>query len=527
MSKVSFKHYDPGQMALLPEALDDLVPADHPVRVVNEVIDRVDIAPLIERFKGGGTSSYHPRMMLKALVYAYLSNIYSSRRIEACLRENVHFMWLAAKNMPDHNTIARFRSERLRDVLEPIFTEVVVLLVEAGHVRLEEAYVDGTVMRADAHPYSFVWKRSVERNEAQLRQQLRELWEHAQQVANEEMEEEDPPDFDRVDPEEMDRTIERIDRALEGKKKELPQKDREKLSRAKREFSARLERYEEQKRAFEGRSSFSKTDPDATFLAEKGSWQGRPPLRPFYNLQISSHDRFVLHYSLHRTPSDDATLEDHLQGFRARYDRLPEKLVGDAGYGSANNYEMLEREGITPYVKYKAFEGDRRGTRRKKDPYHQDHLSYDAKKDRFTCPAGEPMDRVGEKVRGRPGETPRKVHHYQARDCTGCELRSACHGQDHDRSIEVDHALRRYKQEVYERLTSPEGVKARKRRNHDVETVFGIIKQNKGFRRFLMRGLEKVRVETGLLALAHNLKRLADLKKGGADPNLISGLAVA
>ena len=120
-NKVSFKDYQQNQMSLLPPSLEELIPADHPVRVVNEIIDRINIDNLLKQYKGGGSSSFHPRMLLKVLVYAYLCNTYSSRKIEEATRENIHFMWLAGMARPDHNTVNRFRSEKLGKVLREVF----------------------------------------------------------------------------------------------------------------------------------------------------------------------------------------------------------------------------------------------------------------------------------------------------------------------------------------------------------------------------------------------------------------------
>ena len=121
-TKVIFKDYTQKQLSLLPPSLEELIEENHPVRVINHVIDKIDLHSLIQKYEGGGTSSYHPRMMLKVLVYAYVSNIYSSRKIESAIKDNIHFMWLAAYNKPDHNTINRFRSDRLKGVFKEIFT---------------------------------------------------------------------------------------------------------------------------------------------------------------------------------------------------------------------------------------------------------------------------------------------------------------------------------------------------------------------------------------------------------------------
>jgi transposase len=131
-TRVVFKSYSPNQAFLLPPSLDELIATDHPVRIVNDVIERIDLKPLLDEYPGGGSSSFHPRMLLKAMVFAYLNNIYSSRRIEAATRENIHYMWLCAMNTPDHNTINNFRGKRLKKVLKTIFSRIVLLLSEQG-----------------------------------------------------------------------------------------------------------------------------------------------------------------------------------------------------------------------------------------------------------------------------------------------------------------------------------------------------------------------------------------------------------
>src|SRR5689334_8559172 len=118
--KVVFKPYVQNQPSLLPPSYEDLVPVNHPVRVVNEIIERIDITELERTYKGGGASSYHPRMLLKVIIYAYLRNIYSSRKIEQALEENVHFMWLSSGSRPDRNTINDFRGKRLKEQLKKI-----------------------------------------------------------------------------------------------------------------------------------------------------------------------------------------------------------------------------------------------------------------------------------------------------------------------------------------------------------------------------------------------------------------------
>jgi transposase len=124
-----FKPYVMNQTALLPPSYEEKIPEKHLVRVVNEAVEKIDVSALLAEYKGGGTSSYHPKMLLKVLVYAYAEKIYSSRRIAKALRENIHFMWISGENCPDFRTINDFRGNRMKAVIADVFSEVLEYLV--------------------------------------------------------------------------------------------------------------------------------------------------------------------------------------------------------------------------------------------------------------------------------------------------------------------------------------------------------------------------------------------------------------
>ena len=172
-AKVVFKTYDQSQLSLLPPSYDDLVPVNHPVRIVNTIIDQIDISALERSYKGGGTSSYHPRMLLKVIIYAYLRNMYSSRKIEQALQENIHFMWLSGQSKPDHNTINDFRGKRLKGKFKNIFNQVVLLLADQGVLSLKELFVDGTKIEANANRFTFVWGKSIKNSKERIKDRLK------------------------------------------------------------------------------------------------------------------------------------------------------------------------------------------------------------------------------------------------------------------------------------------------------------------------------------------------------------------
>ena len=160
---------------LIPLNLEEMIPGDHLVRQVDEIVNRIDTSVLDEQYEGGGTSAYHPVMMLKVILYAYSQRIFSSRRIAKALRENTHFLWLSRMNQPDFRTVNRFRGVILRKTIENLFTQLVEELLNLGLVDLEQYFVDGTKMEANANRYSFVWKKSTENYKAKLQENVKTL----------------------------------------------------------------------------------------------------------------------------------------------------------------------------------------------------------------------------------------------------------------------------------------------------------------------------------------------------------------
>lgn len=505
-SKVVFKDYNYKQNLLLPPSLEEMIDPSHPVCIVNHVIDNIDLTPILKKYKGGGTSSYHPRLMLKILVYGYLTNQYSSRKIEQSLKQNIHFMWLSGMSYPDHNTINRFRSERLKGVLKEVFSQVVQLLIESGHVSLKEVYLDGTKIEANANRYTFVWGRSIKSSKNRIANQLKELWAYTERIAKEELENNQPESFDQIDAEKVQQVINKIDHAL--KEKKINKKVKQKLSYAKKNWPKNLERYAQQEKLLKNRSSYSKTDVDATFMRMKEDHMFNGQLKPAYNWQISTQNQFIINYSLHQTTNDTTTLAYHLESLKESLGKTPKALIADAGYGSEENYEYLEKNNIEAYVKYNYFHKEQ-SKKWKEDPFKIDNLHYNQEKDCYYCPMGQEMHFKYEKTRITDNGYKQIKRFYKAKNCASCLLKGKCSERKGDRIIEINPKLNYYKSKVKVNLNSEKGEQYRSRRPVDVEAVFGMIKNNRNYRRFLLRGLDKVEIESGLLALAHNITKMA------------------
>ena len=504
--KVVFKADNQRQAMLLPPDLNDLITGNHPVRIVNNVLDKVDITSLIRLYKPGGTSSYHPRMLLKVLVYAYINNVYSSRKIEEAVSQNINYMWLSGMSKPDHNTINRFRGQRLQETLKPIFNQVVLLLCEEGLLSIKDLYTDGTKIEASANRYTFVWGRAIKTSRERIKQQLNDLWQYAQSVAASELDDTDPSGFDKIDSEKVNQTIEAINVAL--KDKAISKQVRQKLNYAKKNWPAALDKYEKQEKIKgERRNSYSKTDTDATFMRMKEDHMRNGQLKPAYNVQISTNNQYIASYSIHQNATDTNTLSSHISQHIKDYKVKPSAITADAGYGSEQNYQWLEDKKITAYVKHNQFDRKQNKKIQQKKPYAADKLVYDEQKDKYLCPSGKTMKNIGSFEKKNRTGFKQTITRYQTRKCEGCPLQSACNPGKNNRVIEVNHNLNRLKQQAEKRLKSKRGVEKRKQRCYDTEPVFANIKHNHHFKRFMLRGIKKVSIETGLLAIAHNLRK--------------------
>ena len=507
MAKPVFKEYSPTQTFLIPPSFDELIEANHPVRIVNDIVDKIDLKLLMEQYKGGGTSSYHPKMMLKVMVYSYLRNIYSSRKMEAALKENIHFMWLSGMNTPDHNTINSFRGHRLKDTLKDIFTQIVQLLAAEGLISLKEVYVDGTKIESVANRYTFVWGNSIKTNKEKIKKQIDELWQYAQKVAAEELDEPEPPTFDKIDAQKVKETIEKIETAL--KDKAVTKQVKQKLNYAKKNWPATLDKYEVQEQIMGERNSYSKTDPEATFMRMKEDHMLNGQLKPAYNVQVSSSGQYIVDYSIHQTPGDTTTFVPHMEQHKAQYGQHPDAATADAGYGSEQNLQYLEDNAIEGYVKYSYFDKEQSSAHLDKHPFAPASLHYNKEKDCYYCPMGQPMKNIGTYTKTTAAGFEQHLTKYQAANCERCPLNGVCHKSKGNRVIEVNFNLNRLKAIAHQNLTSEKGIKHRKKRPWDVESVFGNVKSNHGFRRFLLKGKKKVSIEIGLLAIAQNLRKKA------------------
>lgn len=506
-----YKQYTMSQQ-YLPMDLETEIPANHVVRVVNDAVNGLKDAIFDAAYPGGGRDPYHPKMLTKIILYAYTQRIYSSRQIAKAVRENVPFMWIAARQQPDFRTINRFRSERMKDVLQKVFTAVLDLLAAEGYVKLEHYFVDGTKIEANANRYTFVWGKAVVTQKAKLQEKVKALFENIEELERAEEQEHGGADLAELGEsaeltsEKLTAAVERLEALLQEKPAAKPVKQA--VRQIRRDYLPRLQKYEEQQAILGDRNSFSKTDPDATFMRMKEDHMRNGQLKPGYNVQIGTENQFIVGYSLHQRPTDTRCLIPHLEQVRASLGKIPKTVIADAGYGGEENYAYLAQKELTALVKYNTFHQEQSAAWRK-DVSKVENWSYQEEEDVWLCPNGQRLTFRYESTRETESGYTIRVRHYRSPDCSGCPFKEQCTKAAGYREIRVSIPYLHFKQQAKDLLQSEQGRQLSVKRMTEPESVFGQVKNNRGFRRFLLRGLPKVSLEVGWLSLAHNLLKRA------------------
>ena len=491
---------------VLPLNVEILIPENDSVRLLSEIMDHLDYSYLYKAYsRKGRKSAVSPRNLFKIIVYGYMNNIYTSRALEQACRRDINFMWLLeGSKAPDHNTIARFRSKRIALAAEGLFYQLVELLHKRGEIGFESLFVDGTKIEANANKYSFVWRKVTEKNAAKLQEKLTQVIgaivaRHSFAL---------PQSAGAAETLKLLRDKQEEQNILFvhgiGKRKTQLQRDVEQLE----ELLERQQKYDDYNASFQGRNSFSKTDRDATFMHMKEDHMRNAQLKPGYNVQIAVEAEYIVGIDISSERSDSMTLIPLLKRMRNfQQGKCHENIVADAGYESEENYSYLEETGHNCYIKPLNYEKAK--TRKYRNNIRfLENMEYDEEKDEYTC-------RNGKKV--RPAYLTRRksksgynstVTVYQCEDCSTCQYKSACSKTDGNRRFGVSKKFQSQRAISLENISSAKGILLRMNRSIQVEGAFGVLKENHGFRRFLLRGKQNVRIEFLFLALGYNLNKL-------------------
>jgi len=463
-----FREYSQCQGLLLPPSLEEFVPDDHEARIINEVVDAMNLSPLLVKYEGGGAPAYHPGMMLKVIIYAYSRDIYSSRSIAQELQTDTAFMFLSGLQSPDFRTICLFRTEHA-DVLPTLFVEVVRLCASLGMVGLGHIAFDGTKLKANASVKQTRDREGLEKEIERIKGQMRQMIESSSKI--DELEDLMHPDGDGSEI------------ATELRKKEY-----------------RLKKLQEAMEVLE-REKLEKvnvTEPDSRLMKDS-----RGVIQPSHNGQIAvdDKDQVIVAADVSQNATDHAEFEPMVEQVERNLRALPDKGTADAGYSSYDNLEYAERKKLDMYMPdnfLEALDEKEEGEKR----YHKSNFRYDEARDIYICPEGKELKRWTEQK--REGKSPLIV--YRGQSCRECPVRERC-TRGETRTVSRD-GREPLLEAMRQKLRSEEGKQIYKKRGYTVEPVFGEIKWDGRKPSMDLRGSVKVRGEFSLLCLVHNVKKI-------------------
>ena len=436
----TYRAYLPEQKLLLPPSLQDWLPESHLVYFVSDVVDQLDLSAIEKVYEKEwrGQPPYHPRLMVKLLVYGYCLGVRSSRKIAQRLVEDVPFRVLAAGNQPDFRTISDFRKIHLK-ALEQLFQQVLRLALEAGAMKLGRVALDGTKMKANASKHKALSWGRMKQVEKQLKAEVKKMLAEAEAVDAEEDTRYGSPKTGRELPEELQRRQTRLAKIRQARKA-LQQRARDRAA-------AQGEPPDEVRQAKPSdKEQYNFSDPESRIM------KGGDGFVQAYNAQAAVEPgcQLIVGQTLTQAANDKEQLQPLLEAVEQQAGQRPEEVLADSGYCSERNLQHLESaaEPENKIEAYIATKKDRHGERR-------------------------PPAKRGPLPRG---------------------------------ATRVERMKRK--------LGTRAGAKVYAQRKAIVEPVFGQIKQGRGMRGFLFRGVEKVRGEWALLCLTHNILKMHTLCHG-------------
>lgn len=507
----NYTEFNDGYQLVLPLSLEGLIPEDDSVRLLSHILEGLDYTKLYKAYSSTGRNpAVEPKTMFKIITYAYSQNIYSTRKIERACRRDINFHWLlAGQPAPDHVTISRFRNYYLSDdVMDDLFYQQVLLLYALGEISFENVFIDGTKIEANANKYTFVWKKVVLKNESKMLEKAEKLINEINIAEIKEFvfsKETAINDMDVVlswlISEKEAKEIEFVHGT--GKRKSHIQKWMEQLE----EFINRKKSYDSSKDLMKDRNSYSKTDPDATFMHMKDDHMRNSQLKPGYNVQIAVESEYVTGAGIFQDRADIGTLIPMLNRMLEKLGRKYTNVIADSGYESEENYLYLEREGITPYIKPQTYEIWKKKSF-KDDISRYENMTYIEEADAYICANNRILWSIGIKHRKSASGYRSKMTAYECEDCSECPYKAKCTKSKGNKQMMLSKTFIEKRKNSYENIITGKGIRLRINRSIQVEGAFGVLKNDYEFNRFLTRGKNNVKTEFILLCLGYNINKL-------------------
>ena len=494
----------------LPLELDGLVPDNDSVRLLSRILEELNYDKLYQAYSAKGRNpAVDPKTMFKILVYAYSQDLYSTHQIENACRRDINFMWLlAGQKAPDHSTIARFRQKYLSECMEDLFYQFIQKLHEICEIPLKNVFIDGTKIEANANKYTFVWKKVICKNESKMHLKVQKLFTSVCQsyLTDCSFDKKSPLDSmtklkDFLELKKQEEGIEFVHGI--GKRKTQLQRWYDTLLK----YIIRQKSYDYSNKQLDNRNSYSKTDPDATFMHMKEDHMRNSQLKPGYNVQIGVESEYIVGVGIFQNRTDYGTLIPMLQKMEVGIGNRYQSVTTDSGYESEYNYVWLELHKIKPFIKPQTYELWKKKSF-KKDISKRENMTYIEEGDIYICANGRCLYPSGIRHTKTESGYISEQTFYKCEDCSGCPYAQKCKKSISEKVMRVSKKLVEKREKSYKNITSEYGTKLRMNRSIQVEGAFGVLKYDHEFNRFLTRGKNNVKTEFILLSLGYNINKL-------------------
>ena len=490
MKNLTLVHSTPKQ-AVLPILIQDYLDICDPVLTFDRFMEEIDLEKYLKSIPKHytGRFRYNPVNMLKTVLFGFMTKGYISlRELEDQCKVNLRFMYLMEHATPSYRTFGYFINEILADSIEEIFCDINNKIFEIEHVDLQHLYIDGSKFEANANKYSWVWKKATEKSRYRLYDKITLLF----QAINEELlysgmklniNTEYAPEYVREAAAKYAEMWQLDGSGFvygKGHRKSVQQRHYEKLT----EYAEKLDEYIEKIQICgEERNSYSKTDHSATFMRIKTDYMGNDQLLPAYNVQIGVADEYIAVVDVNQYRSDIDCFAPLMNKFHDIYGFYPKYPVADAGYGSYNNYIFCEQNGMEKYMKFAMFKKETTDQKYHEDPFRA--VNFPIGEDGvMRCPNGKAFHlQYRQHVKGN--QYGRQEEVYQCEDCSGCPYAEKCKKTDKNRTVRINHELTAMHKEVMENLESIQGALLRMNRSIQAEGTFGIMKNDRWYKRIV------------------------------------------
>ncbi len=491
----------------MPLFFSDFLDICDPVLTFDKFMEGIDLAKYLNCIPEyeTGRIRYNPFNMLKTVLFGFMTRGYMSlRELEDSCRVNIRFMYLMDNEHPTYRTFGYFINKVLAGSIEEIFYDINRKIFAEEKVDLNHLYIDGSKFEANANKYTWVWKKATEKSRYRLFGKITTLLEEINKtLVFSGIRIQTNPEYV---PEELKEILSRYAEIYhldcsafvygKGKRKSVQQRQYETLQ----QYILKLEEYVEKGNICgPERNSYSKTD-----------YMGNDQLLPAYNVQIGVADEYIAVVDVNHYRADMDCFVPLMEEFKQAYGFYPEYPTADAGYGSYNNYLYCERHGMKKYMKFPMFKKETKDEKYHTDPFRAVNFERNENGD-LLCPNGKKFvfsyrqDVKGNKY-GRQEEI------YTCEDCSGCPYAEKCKKTDKNRSIRLNEELTSFHKEVVENLESIHGALLRMNRSIQAEGTFGIMKNDRWYKRIVRRGIDSVKLEVFLIATGQNLYKYHNKK---------------